>query len=103
MATAGLGSSFQPEFMVTAELNSGALVEVLTKYTRHELSSFALYLSNRHVPLKVRTFIDFLAETYLGRAVSEPPHAGTDGLPRGRDGGSGGRRDERGGGPPSRA
>lgn len=103
MAVAGLGLSFQPEFMVKAELNSGALVEVLTEYTRDELAILAVYLSNRHVPLKLRTFIDFLAETYLGRAVAEPPHAVADGVPRGKGGGSGGRRGGRGGGPPSRA
>ena len=97
MAAAGMGLSLQPEFMVASELASGALVEVLADYTRDELGIYAVYPSSRHVPLKVRTFVDFMAEAF-----------GSEGAPRGRGrrgkgGASGGRRGGRGGGRPSKA
>ncbi|MFA5949896.1 MAG: LysR family transcriptional regulator [Hyphomicrobium sp.] len=66
MAAAGLGLSLQPEFIVARELRSGELVAVLEDYTREELGIYAVYPSHRHVPLKLRTFIDFLAEAFGG-------------------------------------
>ncbi|OJH35275.1 LysR family transcriptional regulator [Cystobacter ferrugineus] len=60
-AVAGLGICWVFDFMVSAELASGALVEVLEAYACDERPIHALYLENRHLLPKVRVFLDFAA------------------------------------------
>ncbi|MEW6643456.1 MAG: LysR family transcriptional regulator [Pseudomonadota bacterium] len=50
------------DFTVHDDLISGRLVEVLTDVRPPPLPVSAVYQSNRHVPAKVRTFLDFLLE-----------------------------------------
>lgn len=64
LAVDGLGLVLEPEFLVCDALASGALVRVLPQWQTPELSLFAAYPERRHLPLKVRCFIDGLAEAF---------------------------------------
>lgn len=64
----GLGLALLPTFIVGRELQAGRLVEVLPGYLPVEHFVYAVHLPNRHLPLKVRVFIDFL----LARFGTEP-------------------------------
>lgn len=61
-ALAGVGLAFLPRFYVEAELASGALREVLADVPRKSTFVHAVYPKQRHVPVRVRTFIDFLRQ-----------------------------------------
>jgi len=61
-AIRGQGLICAPSFMVASELNSGQLISVLTEFMPFEFSIEALYPNRRHVPAKVRSFIDLLAK-----------------------------------------
>ena len=64
-ALAGQGLIYQPTFLVSAELRSGRLVTVPLDHPTIELPGiFAVYLSDRRPPAKVRTFIDFLSQRF---------------------------------------
>lgn len=60
----GLGLALLPTFIVGKELQAGRLRQVLPGYCPAEQSVFAVYLANRHLPLKVRVFIDFLSKRF---------------------------------------
>jgi DNA-binding transcriptional LysR family regulator len=47
-------------FIVQADLDSGRLVEVLEQYGGRSRPIYLLYPSNQHLPLRVRSFVDFL-------------------------------------------
>jgi DNA-binding transcriptional LysR family regulator len=66
-AVAGLGIALLPTFIAGADLQTGRLVSILTQYDAPPLSLYVLYPPTRHVPVKVRVFIDFLAERFGGR------------------------------------
>ncbi|HWT53427.1 MAG TPA: LysR family transcriptional regulator [Rhodocyclaceae bacterium] len=57
------GGLFQTyRFIVEEDLRTGALVEVLPAYAGATRNFSLLYPSGRHLPLRVRVFIDFLLE-----------------------------------------
>lgn len=60
----GLGLALLPTFIAGGELQAGRLVEVLPGYVPVERHIYAVYLPNRHLPLKVRVFIDFLLQRF---------------------------------------
>jgi DNA-binding transcriptional LysR family regulator len=64
-ALSGAGLLFQPLFIVTNDLQSGRLVQVLPDYVSSELGIYAIYPNRKHLSAKVRTFVDFLVE-HLG-------------------------------------
>ncbi len=57
-----LGIILQPSFLVGADLQSGALVELLPQYRALELGIYAVYPTRKHVPPKVRLMIDYLVD-----------------------------------------
>lgn len=61
---AGLGVALLPTFIVGEDLQSGRLQSVLSDYVPLERQVYAVYLPNRHLPAKVRAFIDFLLERF---------------------------------------
>ncbi len=67
-ALAGLGIVFLPTFYVGDDLAEGRLQAVLLDRTAVELSICAVYPQRRHLPPKVRAFVDFMA----GRFGAEP-------------------------------
>lgn len=56
----GLGVGLLPTFIIGKDLQEGRLQAVLSEYIAVERHVFAMYLPTRHLPSKVRVFIDFL-------------------------------------------
>ncbi|WP_302482038.1 LysR family transcriptional regulator [uncultured Haemophilus sp.] len=65
MTKAGLGISNSPSFFVKDALASGELVEILSEYQQKPLDIYVVYPNRRHLPAKVRAFIEFLASLGL--------------------------------------
>lgn len=63
-AVQGLGLILQPAFLVSDDLRSGALLEVLPAFRAPELGVYAVYPSRQHVAPKVRVLIDFLVQAF---------------------------------------
>jgi DNA-binding transcriptional LysR family regulator len=61
-ALAHHGIILQPDFIVGEDLRRGRLVELMPEYRSIEVGIYAVYPSRRHLPLKTRRLIDFLAE-----------------------------------------
>jgi DNA-binding transcriptional LysR family regulator len=62
---AGVGVAALPEYLVGRDIKTGLLNRVLSPYTIQGFIAYVSYPSRRHLPSKVRCFIDFLAE-YFG-------------------------------------
>jgi DNA-binding transcriptional LysR family regulator len=63
-ALAGLGISWNPSFLIGADLRAGRLVQLLPAYRLPDIDVLALYPSRRHLSAKVRVMIDFLADAF---------------------------------------
>jgi len=63
-AVAGIGLAKASNFLVTEELKSGGLIEVLSTYREREIDIHAAYPKQRYLPFKVKLFIDFLIERF---------------------------------------
>ena len=61
VAERAMGIQLQPTFLVSRELASGRLVEILPKYRAAELGIYAVYPSRKYVLPKVRALLEFLA------------------------------------------
>jgi len=61
MAKAGLGIVNLPRFIVSESLEKGELIEVLPEYKQQKLEIHVVYPNRRHLPIKVRAFIEFLS------------------------------------------
>lgn len=59
-AITGLGIGFLPTFMVEKEILKGRLVQVLAEARGEEVAIHAIYPNRRHLPARVRAFIDGL-------------------------------------------
>jgi DNA-binding transcriptional LysR family regulator len=68
-ALAGAGIAYGPTFVFGEHLRRGELVALLPAYRAADLAIQAVYPSAQRIPLKVRRFVDYLAETFS----SEPP------------------------------
>ncbi len=66
MALAGQGITRQPSFLLYKALRQGALVPLLGAYSSPPLHAHALYPGTRHLSLRVRAFVDFLASRFEG-------------------------------------
>ncbi|MDR2240048.1 MAG: LysR family transcriptional regulator [Zoogloeaceae bacterium] len=60
----GLGMALLPTFIIGKDLQDGRLRAALSEYIPVERHVYALYLPTRHLPAKVRAFIDFLLERF---------------------------------------
>jgi DNA-binding transcriptional LysR family regulator len=56
----GLGAALLPTFMVDEDLEAGRLIEVLPQFVDETAAVYAVHPHRRHVPGKVRAFVDFL-------------------------------------------
>jgi len=63
-AIRGRGIALLPDFIAGEALHKGTLRAVLKDYTAPPLSLYAIYHPTRHLPVKVRLFIDFLVERF---------------------------------------
>lgn len=62
------GIILQPTFIVGADLEHGALREIMPGYRSTELGVYAVYASRKFVSPKVRLLIDFLVEAFADPA-----------------------------------
>jgi DNA-binding transcriptional LysR family regulator len=67
-ALADEGVVVSPTFMAGDDLLHGRLVQVMPRYRQPSIAAHAVYPTRRHLPAKVRAFVDLLAE-----ALSDPP------------------------------
>jgi DNA-binding transcriptional LysR family regulator len=61
-ALGGLGVALLPTVNINDDFKTGHLMRLLPDYRTTEVVVQAVYPPGRHVPLKVRTFLDFLVE-----------------------------------------
>ena len=64
LAIAGGGLALQPDFIANADIASGRLVRVLPGWTGGVLGVYAVCAGRLYEPLKVRSFMDWIAELY---------------------------------------
>jgi DNA-binding transcriptional LysR family regulator len=70
---AGVGLAPLPRTLFEDPLFKEALCPVLTKYPLRHPHLYAIYVSRKHLPLKIRTFVDALIEfTRIPRPWDEP-------------------------------
>ena len=67
-ALAHQGIILQPDFLVGEDLRAGTLVELLPQFRSVELGVHAVYPTRKHLPLKLRRLIDFLAAAFRSPA-----------------------------------
>jgi DNA-binding transcriptional LysR family regulator len=67
-ACSGLGLIQVPRYRVSSELQSGALVEVLSAFPPTPIPVHVLYSHRRQLSSRVRVFIDWVAEQFRERA-----------------------------------
>ncbi|SAK93598.1 LysR family transcriptional regulator [Caballeronia hypogeia] len=63
-ALAGQGVIWQPTFLIGNDLRTGTLIQVLPEYRLPEIDILAMYPSRRHLSVRVRVMIDFLAHAF---------------------------------------
>jgi len=68
-AVSGLGITNLPSFIISDAIRSGELKLLLQDYETPEMALYAVYASRKHLPVKVRVFIDFIKER-----ISDPPY-----------------------------
>jgi len=64
LAESNHGITYLPTFIVWQSLATKTLVPVLAEYKLPTMHAYAVYPPNRHLPLKVRSLIDFLVERF---------------------------------------
>ncbi len=70
-AVAGLGVVYEPDFMVGPALAGGQLVRVMPGFHGRRTDMWAVYPSRRHLSVKVRLFVDHVAD-YFRQPVTVP-------------------------------
>jgi len=68
-ALAGLGIAYLPRYCIDEDLKSGALRQLLPRYSPPERPIYVVYPSASRVPERVRTFVDFLAD-WFGKSIA---------------------------------
>jgi DNA-binding transcriptional LysR family regulator len=67
-ALADMGIALLPGWMVERELENGELIALFSEFavgvTEFEVPVWLLYVSRRHLPLKVRVFVEFIREQF---------------------------------------
>lgn len=66
-AGAGLGLACVPSFVAAEALRAGRVVRVLQAFEAEPLALYALYPHSRHLAVKLRRLVDFLAERFKGK------------------------------------
>jgi DNA-binding transcriptional LysR family regulator len=63
-ASAGLGITTGPSFILGKFIKDGSLVSILNDYQRPSVGIYAVYPPGRLIPKRIQIFSDFLAERY---------------------------------------
>lgn len=64
VALAGAGIAMLPTYLTSAFLRSGELIRLVPEAHPRDLSLFAVYASRKHMPVALRSLVDFLAECF---------------------------------------
>lgn len=75
-ALAGMGLAWRSMWEVRGDLEAGRLVTVLDAFAAPDNAIHALFPQRRHLPLRVRMFIDFLKATYSSADYWRGAHDG---------------------------
>lgn len=70
---AGVGIAALPSFAVGPYLASGHLVELLSDYALPESTLYAVFLPDRRLPERIRTFVQFLADRFSPETTWDKP------------------------------
>jgi DNA-binding transcriptional LysR family regulator len=70
---AGIGLAPLPDILFEEPAFKGVLTPVLTDYPIREATVYAVYVSRRYLPLKIRAFIDFLVQAVASEQQSATP------------------------------
>ena len=65
IALSDLGIVMCPDHIVEDDIKAGRLVLLLKQYNAFDLGLYAVYPHKRHLALKVRVFVDFLAQWFV--------------------------------------
>ena len=65
-AVKGQGINLVPSFIAYKEIESGALIPLLTDYKSPQIDAYANYPQTRHLSQRVRAFVDFLVKRFEG-------------------------------------
>ncbi|UPG92147.1 LysR family transcriptional regulator [Luteibacter aegosomaticola] len=65
-ALAGQGITLQPDFIVGDDVREGRLIHLLPAHDAGSIGIHAVYASRKHLPVKVRRMVDFLADAFDG-------------------------------------
>lgn len=63
-AMAGRGLAWRSMWEVSSEIEAGQLVPVLEQYAAPGNDIYAVFAQRRHLPLRIRVFVDFLRHAY---------------------------------------
>ena len=76
----GLGIAHAADFLALPHLAAGRLVPLLPEHAVDERTAIhAVYPQRRHLPAKVRAFIDFLVERLQAGTAAPAPQGGAAG------------------------
>jgi DNA-binding transcriptional LysR family regulator len=64
-ALAGKGLAWRSMWEVSSEIEAGRLATVLDQYAAPGNDIYAMFTQRRHLPLRIRAFVDFLRHTYM--------------------------------------
>ena len=64
----GMGVAILPSYLISRDVAQGRLVRLLADYRLPQVEINVAYPSRRHLPVKVRTFIDHLVEYFVRKA-----------------------------------
>ena len=64
MIAGGLGVAYLPDFLIADAVRAGRVEMVLSDWDAATYGCHAIYASRRHVPTKVRFFVDYLADVF---------------------------------------
>ncbi|TKC89212.1 LysR family transcriptional regulator [Trinickia terrae] len=83
-ALLGMGVAILPSYLISKDVAQGRLVRLLPEYRLPQVEINVAYPSRRHLPVKVRTFIDHLVEYFARKAeqvAAFPDGAGKGAVP----------------------
>ena len=63
-AISGLGVILQPDFIVHQAIRDGQLIELLSDFSGPRIDIHALYVLSSFMPIRIRSFVDFLVASF---------------------------------------
>ena len=73
---AGIGLAPLPDIFFEDPVFKDVLTPILTDHTLFDATLYLLYVSRKYMPLKIRTFVDFVSETIAKTRIPKPVAVG---------------------------